>query len=129
MLPFFYPQRIYPVYHVIGISYLINHVITILIPYFGFTAYQWRPQFLGFIKAYGYFLVYFTFVYFLNPLIDGNYFYLKYRPFFQDWPEYIYVPCLLLVVLIGFYFAYLIVNFIERMPSRQKEMENKRLDA
>src|SRR5699024_7027974 len=77
---FFYPSRIYPIDHVIGISFVVNHTITILLPYFGYIAYQWRPSFKGFVKAYSLFLLYFVFVYILNPFINGNYFYLKYRP-------------------------------------------------
>ena len=89
---FLYPQRVYPIYHVIGLSFLINHAITLLLPYFAYIAYDWRPKFSGLKKAYTAFLVYFTFVYFLNPMIDGNYFYLKHRPFLQHWPDYLYVP-------------------------------------
>lgn len=96
---FFYTSRIHPIYHVMGISFVINYTLTVLLPYFGYIAYQWSQKFKGFLKAYAYFLVYFFFVYFLNPLIDGNYFYLKYRPFFSNWPDYIYVPAVLIVVL------------------------------
>lgn len=111
---FLYPQRVYAIDHVVGLSFLVNHAITLLLPYFGYIAYGWRPGVKGLVRAYVAFLVYFTFVYFLNPLIDGNYFYLKYRPFFQDWPEYVYVPTVMLVTLIGFAGAYLIVRLIRR---------------
>ena len=113
---FLYPQRIYPVYHVIGISFIINHIITILLPWFAFIAYDWRPDFRGLIRSSVWFLVYFTFVYFLNPLIDGNYFYLKYRPFFQDWPDIIYVPFVLAFTLCSFAVAYFIARQISVMP-------------
>ena len=113
---FLYPQRIYPVYHVIGISFIINHIITILLPWFAFIAYDWRPDFRGLIRSSVWFLIYFTFVYFLNPLIDGNYFYLKYRPFFQDWPDIIYVPFVLAFTLCSFAVAYFIARQISVMP-------------
>ena len=38
---FFYPQRVYPIYHAIGISFFINHAITILLPIFAAIAYDW----------------------------------------------------------------------------------------
>ena len=113
---FLYPQRIYPVYHVIGISFIINHIITILLPWFAFIAYDWRPDFRGLIRSSVWFLIYFTFVYFLNPLIDGNYFYLKFRPFFQDWPDIIYVPFVLAFTLCSFAVAYFIARQISVMP-------------
>lgn len=111
---FLYPQRIYEITHVIGISYLVNHAITILLPYYAYFAYGYRPTFQSFKRAYVVFFFYFWFVYFLNPLIGGNYFYLKYRPFFREWPDYLYVPTVLIAVLFGFYFAYRIVKRISK---------------
>lgn len=84
---FLYPQRIYPMNHVIGLTYLISHAVNILLPFFAYIAYGWRPTKRGMIKAYVFFLLYFVFVYLFNPLVDGNYFYLKYRPFFHEWPD------------------------------------------
>lgn len=115
---FLYPSRIYPIDHAIGISFVVNHTITILLPFFGYIAYQWRPKFKGVLKAYSLFLLYFVFVYILNPLIDGNYFYLKYRPFFQEWPDYFYVPAVLSVVFIGFNLAFVVVRSIGKFSSK-----------
>ncbi len=109
---FFYPSRVYPVYHVIGLSFFINHAITILLPVFAAIAYKWRPTFKGALKAYGWFLLYFLFVYTLNPLIDGNYFYLKYRSFFVDLPESLYIPLVLVATLAIFLLGYLLARFI-----------------
>jgi len=103
---FIYPQRIYPVYHAVGISYVINHAVTILLPWFAHIAYGWKPTFRKFKQSSIFFLLYFTFVYFLNPIIDGNYFYLKYRPFFKQWPETIYIPFVVASTLLGFYLSY-----------------------
>lgn len=111
---FLYPQRVYEIVHIIGLSFLINHAITLLLPYFGYIAYGWRPSFKSLGRAYLWFVIYFFFVYFLNPLIDGNYFYLKYRPLFNDWPDYIYVPAVLGVTLAGFLLAYLVVGILAK---------------
>ena len=35
---FLYPSRVYPVQHAIGISFVLNHAITILLPWFGHIA-------------------------------------------------------------------------------------------
>lgn len=121
---FFWPQRVYPVYHAIGVSFFVNHAITILLPIFAAIAYDWRPKLHAVFKAYGWFLLYFVVVYFLNPLIDGNYFYLKYRPFLAHLPDYIYVLFALLgtflVFLIGFSLAKLIEQLVIKKPRKLK---------
>lgn len=106
---FLVPSRVYTIYHAIGISFLVNHVITILLPLFASIAYDWRPTLKSLFISFGYFLIYFIFVYFLNPLINGNYFYLKHRPFLQELPGYIYHPAALIATFLLFcvgYFAY-----------------------
>jgi len=103
---FLYPQRIYTFYHVMGVSYFINHALTILLPIFAFISYHWRPTKQALYEAYGWFVIYFFFVYFLNPFIDGNYFYLKYRPVFSDWPDFVYVPGALIFTYILFWIGY-----------------------
>lgn len=123
---FIYPSRIHPINHIMGISFLINHTITILLPYFGYLAYEWRPQLKDMFRVYGYFLLYFVFVYFFNPIVDGNYFYLKYRPFLHDLPDYIYVPGTLIVVFIGFFVAYKVVELIMK---RKESTEDVRLSG
>ncbi|GEL76374.1 YwaF family protein [Tenuibacillus multivorans] len=111
---FLYPQRIYEITHIMGLSFLINHAITILLPYFAYIAFGWRPTFKSFIRAYVIFVVYLMFVYLLNPLIDGNYFYLKYRPFLDNWSDYLYIPGVLIITFIGFLLFYRVVKLIER---------------
>lgn len=115
---FLYPQRVYPIYHIIGISFIINHIVTILLPYFAFIAYGWRPKWIGVIRSYAIFVGYFFFVYFLNPMIDGNYFYLKYRPFFKEWPDYLYILGVLMVTFLGFLLAFMVVNCIARSSKK-----------
>lgn len=117
---FLYPQRIYPVYHAVGISYVINHAVTILLPWFAYIAYGWRPTYRKFKQSSMYFLIYFAFVYFLNPIIDGNYFYLKYRPFFKEWPESIYIPFVVIGTLIGFYTGFKI--YTKLLPMEEYEI-------
>ena len=114
---FLYPSRVYPVYHAVGISFVINHIITIILPWFAYIAYGWKPKLKALKKSSLIFLIYFVFVYFLNPIIDGNYFYLKYRPFFKTWPEYIYVPFLVIGTLLGFYLAYTLADKLLPEPT------------
>lgn len=112
---FFYPSRVYPAYHVMGLSFFVNHAITILLPIFAAIAYDWRSSLKAAYQSYGWFLIYFFFVYFLNPLIDGNYFYLKYRPFFGHLPDSIYVPGVLILTFAIFLLGYFLSNVTEKV--------------
>lgn len=116
---FLYPSRIYPIYHPLGISFVINHLITILLPYFAYIAYNWRPNFKSFIRSCSMFLIYFIFVYFLNPMVDGNYFYLKYKPFFQQWPDYVYVPFVIFFTIFIFFIGYNVVKYISKVTKAE----------
>lgn len=120
---FFYPSRVYPVYHAIGISFFINHAVTILLPIFAAIVYNWRPSLAGTLKSYGWFLLYFLFVYLLNPLIDGNYFYLKYRPFLSQLPDYAYVPIVLTATLFIFLLGYYLARGVEKAVLRIQNID------
>lgn len=81
----FYPLDVYNFTHINGVSYMINHLMTVLIPIYGVIVYKWRPTWKGLSRAIICFSVYFVAVYIINPYIDGNYFYLVNRPFLNDW--------------------------------------------
>lgn len=100
---FLYPSRVYAITHPIGLSFILNHVITILLPYYMMIAYGMKVKKREHRMAFGWFVAYLLFVYFFNPLVDGNYFYLKYRPLFAGWPDYLYLPAVLLVTYLGFW--------------------------
>ncbi len=116
---FFYPSRVYPGYHLMGLSFFINHAITILLPILVAVISDWRPSRSGVIYSYGWFLLYFIFVYFFNPLVNGNYFYLKYRPFFAEWPDSIYIPFVLIFTLLIFIIGYLGARTIEKVVNKR----------
>lgn len=77
---FFMPSRINKIYHVSGLSYFVNHVITILIPIFAYFTTGWQPTLSGLGIAFAWFIVYWFVAYFVNKATGGNYFYMKYRP-------------------------------------------------
>lgn len=77
---FFMPSRINKIYHISGLSYFLNHVITILIPYFAYFTTGWVPSFRGLILSLVAFVIYWLVALVVNRSIDGNYFYMKYRP-------------------------------------------------
>lgn len=37
---FLYPSRVHGIFHPIGVSFFVNHVITLLLPYYGMIAYS-----------------------------------------------------------------------------------------
>lgn len=123
------PLRIYPPYHLMGWSYFLNHAITILLPIYAAIAYDWRPSMKALVSAYKYFLVYFVFIYFFNPLVDGNYFYLKYRPFLKTIPEPAYVAVCVIGTFVVFLLGYGIAKLLHRLltPNMAFEKEPSRL--
>lgn len=77
---FFMPSRINKIYHVSGLSYFLNHIITILIPFFAYFTTGWTPSIRGLIVSLGIFAVYWFVALMVNQSTGGNYFYMKYRP-------------------------------------------------
>lgn len=87
---FIYPQRIQPMGHLMGWSFLVSHAVTILMPVVVGIADGWRPTVRGMWRSDAWFLAYFGVVLAVNALTDGNYFYLKFRPFLQAMPDPLY---------------------------------------
>lgn len=77
---FFMPSRINKIYHVSGLSYFLNHVITILIPFFAYFTTGWTPSIRGLAVAFIAFVIYWFIALLVNRVSGGNYFYMKYRP-------------------------------------------------
>lgn len=87
---FLYPQRIQPMGHLMGWSFVASHAVSILVPVFAGIAYRWRPGVCGLWRSYAWFLAYLVAVLSVNRITDGNYFYLKHRPFLQGLPDPVY---------------------------------------
>lgn len=96
-LSFLVPTDIQPITHPLGISFLINHVITVLIPFYIIIAYQIKIKSSDKYIAFASFIVYLMTVYFINPILGGNYFYLVQKPIFKTMPDSLY----LLFVIVG----------------------------
>lgn len=105
---FFMPSRINKPYHISGISYFINHTITILVPYFAYFATGWTPSWSGLWVAYACFIVYWLVAYVVNERTGGNYFYMRKRPLaaLEKVSNKVYMSgnfvCTLILFLIGF---------------------------
>lgn len=107
---FLLPFNIYPPYHVMGISYLINHSITLLLPIIAWTLWDWRPKLKNLPLVILGFIIYFAIVSFTNQLVDGNYFYLVNQPLLQSLPTIIYNSVAIIVTILGFILAYIVVS-------------------
>lgn len=117
---FGYPQQIYPADHIMGWSFFINHAVTILVPIIAAIAYDWRPTRRALWRAFGWFCLYFLVVEVVNAAVDGNYFYLRDRPFLEDWPRWLYDPAAVVATLAVFWIGYggarLIARFAPGIP-------------
>ncbi|XJS10002.1 hypothetical protein ACF3NG_07595 [Aerococcaceae bacterium WGS1372] len=60
-LSFLVPSKVEPITHIRGISFLINHVITLLLPFYGLIAYKMTLETSYRSKVIKYFLIYFLF--------------------------------------------------------------------
>lgn len=81
LLSFLYPSRVQSITHPLGISFLVNHIITLLLPVFAMVVYDFRIQKADKQLPFILMMVYMMLVYVINPIVNGNYFYLVKRPF------------------------------------------------
>ncbi len=98
----FYPKNVYHFLHVNGLSYMINHLMTVLTPIFGIIAYGWKPSWKAFRRAAIAFSVFLPVVIVVNHFTGGNYFYLVDRPFWNDLPAPLFVGIAYVGTIAGF---------------------------
>lgn len=120
LISLFYPLSVYHFGHISGISYMINHLLTVLIPIFGAIAYGWKPEWKGFFRGACAFTVYLPCAILANSLTGGNYFYLTNRPFLNGLSPWIYNTLAYIVTIGGFALVTLLVKGIVVLVSRRK---------
>ncbi len=111
---FIYPLSIQPPYHALGMSFLLNHMLTLLLPFIAWNAFEWRPQKENLKWVSLSFLVYLVMAVLANQLYGGNYFYLTQRPFFNNLSVFVYYPLVMGVTLTGFYLAYRFTQYLSK---------------
>lgn len=121
---FLYPSRVHPITHPIGISFLTNHIITILLPIIAVIAFDWRPTKKAFWHSTAWFLVYLAAAMFANALTGGNYFYMTKRIVFQNLPLWQYTVFMVfftvgVFALGGFIANHLIKVYHKRQAQRK----------
>lgn len=115
---FIYPIGIHPVWHMAGWAFFILHAANVLFPFAMHYAAGFVPSLKGVFQAYLIFIAYFFFVYFLNPVVGGNYFFINNRPFFHKMGEGLYVTVNLAGTLIGFLAVYAIIRAVIHIRRR-----------
>ncbi len=120
LISLFYPLSVYHFRHVNGVSYMINHLMTVLMPIFGAIAYNWRPTWKSFRRASIAFTVYLPVAILANHLTGGNYFYLVERPFWNGMSAWLFDGLAYAVTIGGFALATCLVHWITALVSRKK---------
>lgn len=121
LISFFYPMNVYHFAHVSGLSYMVNHLLTVLVPIFAVVAYDWRPTWRSYRNAAVGFTAYFAIAVAVNALVPGgNYFYQTDRPFLRSMPQWQFSALSYLVTLAGFALVPLVYGlFAKRAQSKQ----------
>lgn len=115
---FIYPVGIHPVIHVAGWSFFLLHGINVIFPLVMHYATGFMPSFKGLLQAYLVFVFYFFAVYLINPLIDGNYFFIEQRPFLYEMDEAAYIALNLVGTFIGFLVVFLLLKLVVKIKMR-----------
>jgi len=124
---FLFPFSIYPPYHVMGISYLINHAITLILPIVAWYTWGWRPKIRNLPYVIGGFIIYFFIVLWVNDLYQGNYFYLINRPLLKTLPSISYYLLAVTVTITGFGIAYMLIHLFHHKKLAHRSLTQIRL--
>jgi hypothetical integral membrane protein (TIGR02206 family) len=111
---FSYPQNIQPVDNILGVSFWVNHVLTLLMPFFAVITTSWRPTVRALWRAYGWFLVYVVLAVVTNALTAGNYFYQRDKPLLPMVPQPWFLLLSLLAALALFWVGYAVARLVLR---------------
>ncbi len=117
-----YPKNIYHFAHVNGISYMINHLMTVLTPIFGIIAYGWKPSWKAFARAGIAFTVFLPVVLVVNHLTGGNYFYQVDRPFWNDMAPWLFSSITYVGTMAGFALVTWLIDLVVKKVTAQKAL-------
>lgn len=117
-LSFLVPTDIQPINHPLGVSFITNHVITLLLPFYIIIAYQVTLSPTAKYVAYAWLSLYILTVFFLNPILEGNYFYLVDKPIFKMIPDPVY---LIGVYIVSFLLFLIGEQFFKRVDRHYKQ--------
>lgn len=115
---FAYPQQIQPPTTLLGVSFFVNHAITLLLPALAWITTDWRPSIRALWRALGWFGVYLGVAVMANRAFGGNYFYQRERPLLPwlEQPWYLLASVLATVALFWLGYA---VSRLAQLPARR----------
>lgn len=123
---FIYPSRVHPITHPIGISFLTNHIITILLPIIAVIAFDWRPTKRAYWRSVACFLIYLVLAMITNAWTGGNYFYMTKRVALQNLPLWQYTLFIIVFTMaifaIGYWVANILINRYHTRQAKRKEL-------
>ncbi len=124
LISLFYPIQVYNFTHISGLSYMINHLITVLFPIFAVVSYGWRPSWIGYRNASIGFTFYFVSALVANVFTGGNYFYQTNRPFLHNLSTVEFAALSYFVIIAAYavitYIAIKISNMIDKLLYNKK---------
>ncbi len=128
LISLFYPLAVYNFTHISGFSYMINHLITVLLPIYAFITDGWFFSFDGLKRAVLSFTIYFPIALIANYFILGaNYFYQTDRPFLHSLPAFVFAALTYVVTVGGFAIITFVLlwlkKLIEKKLYKQKSTE------
>ncbi len=111
-----YPVGCYTLIHIDGISYMVNHLMSVIAPLLAYVAFGWRPSRMSLRRAITVFACYLPAVMLVNKLTGGNYFYLVEPPILKFLGARIYFLVLITGTLCLFFLmTYLLYRNKERV--------------
>ncbi len=120
LISLFYPLQVYNFAHISGLSYMINHIITVLMSVFAVIAYDWYPNKKTCKNAIIGFCVYFPLALIANYLTGGNYFYQTNRPFLHSLSPLAFGLLTFFVTVFGFIILTVLLVLIKKMFFKTK---------
>ncbi len=131
LISLFYPQQVYNFTHISGFSYMINHLITVLIPVYAHITTGWLLNWHSYKRAAISFTLYFIVILIVNRLLNASYFYQVSRPFFHDWPAVLFSATTYVVTVGGFAIVTYIVLLIKKAAHKHthKKQDTNKEDA
>lgn len=111
---FAYPQNVQPVDNILGWSFWVNHVVTLLMPFFAVLTTSWRPTVPALLRATGWFAVYVVAAVLANHLTGGNYFYQREQPLLPGLPQPFYLLASIVATMALFWLGYAVSRLLLR---------------
>ncbi len=129
LISFFYPMQIYNYSHASGISYIISHLMMVLVPLFAMITTDWFYSWQGYKRAVIWFTVYFPIALIANQLTGGNYFYQVKRPFFHSMNPVLFGVLSYVVTVGGFAIITYVLLYLKKIVVEKFEQKEKQANV